>query len=882
MQSYDQKVMGIVLYSPTFRTDDSDDYWDAPTIYIMTMDDYRYWRNNNQQCKNVVCFLPINVHLALAYRQYYVQNFTMVKPEQGKTKKAPTFTLVCDPLTDIETFYLVNYYGNKIPQYSNKTVLEFVANIHKARYYLAQNCLNKPSGKMKTMYNIADLYDSRFLQNELELPLDRNQAFNIYFANNRIRQEIVDELECFQSEVFIASHGESVGRFFHITDAPKQTTSRLNTQTRLNLVEHNFSTTVRGTFVNLPINFRNRFVIPDSGHLGHKNIQPEKPKPPSFVLNSSILDITSPNRPKPVYEIHTKTKKLDIKDTFKSNFEPLKKNDSTRITPKKNSNPGPSNKQSLTPTKLTVPTKKEAQTQKISAKAKENIPPKDHSGSSQKFSPPSPKKTPLGSNKSDATLDQSNKSAKSSDESLTLEFTTSSESKSPVLDKSNIKSKDSPKPVLGNDTPNRHRTEFLNELLRPIPEKEKSSDSNSNATTYSDIFRTDQIVFDLSRPNNPSSTVNTVGYDSMHELSESLKRIQIDFRGQLNQLLEDYQKVLAKPNNSIVPDPALNVSFLNDINQLIRAIQNNENTAQDIRQHVLETITNIVNKHFHNPSGPLNPDKINLDHVNPRNYVQRSAIAYLDNIRDNIIQIKPPLTETNSLTPLADQNIAKIANDFYESIEPLVKCIFEQFNEAKDAIEKTVTETNHGLSKALAPTVPQSNPKPKPKPNLALQTRKSPRLANQKNLDKTVIVSSSDSDDVPHNKPPMNKLTSTVQKDKKPRTTKSLPNTPTSKNKVKFATKSERATRASKVRFKLNQEQKSPVKTPRKVIPQVSDTLYNLCDPSPPKLTDMQTGEELENEPNRKRTSSDIREPPNKKKKQEKGKYVITDSDEEV
>ena len=857
--------MGIVLYNPSFITDEHDSHWDNPTIHIMTMDDFRYWRTNNAHCKNLACFLPINVQLALAYRQYYVQNFTFLKLEQGKTKKAPAYTLVCDPLTDVETFYLFNYYGLKLPQYSSKTVLEFVANIHKARYHLAQTSLKKPAGKLKAMFNIADLYDSRFLQNELELPLDRKQGFNIYFANNRIRAEIEDELNCFQSDIFVASHGESVGRFFHITEAQKPTEIRLNAQTKLNLIEHSFNLTVRGTFVNLPINFKDRFIIPEGGHLGHKQISPVKPKPPSILMNSSILDITSPARPKPVYEIHTKGKKLDVKDTFKSNFSPLKNTSNTKNDPNKKTNV--KNAPDISsPEKLNV---------------KENIPPLSKQTGS--FDNQETKTVENISIQGPSNIDARSKSpsktdtsSKNSSETLTLDFTSSNDSKSPILNKSIMKKAESPVQKVKIPSPDEPRTDFITELIKPLPKREKSSDTNSNATTYSDLFRNEYLVFDLTGRNSPDSVKNTNSYEAMHNLTENLMKVQINFKNQLDQLLKDYQKMTLSSNNTIIPDPTQNVSFLNDINQLILAIQNNENRAIDIRQHVLEALTNIINKHFKNPSGPLDPSRISLENVNPNNYIQRSSIAYLDNIRDNIIQIKPPLTTTVSNTPLADKNVVKITKDFYDSIEPLVRCIYEQFNEAKGEIEKTILETNKGLSRALVPTQNQENTKPRP------DLRRSTRLEALNKAKENVIISSSGSDEIEPKQMPINKMSSTVQREKKPKGVQSLPSTP--KKKTKFVTRTDKISRANKVRFNLNQKTsestKTLNKTPNKVIPQVSESLYNICDPS--QLPDLEElpSEEKKKGPKRK-LSPESASTPAKKPKQ-KGRFMITDSEEEI
>ena len=858
--------MGIILYNTSFQTESTESHWDNPTIHIMTMDDFRYWRSNNTHCKNVACFLPINVHLALAYRQYYVQNFTLVKTEQGKTKKAPTYTLVCDPLNDVETFYLYNYHGNKLPQYSSKTVLEFVSNIHKARYYLAQTSLNKPAGRMKSLYNIADLYDSRFLQNDFELPLDSKQGCNIYFANNRIRSEIEDELNCFQSDVFISSHGESVGRFFHITEAQKPTETRLNTQTKLNLIENNFNLTVKGTFVNLPINFKNRFIIPEGGHLGHKQISPEKPKLPTVLLNSSILDITSPARPKPVYEICTKTKKLDVRNTSKSNFSPLHNISKNKVT----SPVATKISKDKIPTNTST-TKNSPDNQNI----KENIPPPAQTGSFKTSNPQLADDIKISqgpANMKDNEIKSPPKtdtSSKSSDETLTLEFTSSNDSKSPVLDKSVAKEIPKEKPK----SPDEPRTDFLTELIKPLPVREKSSEMNSNATTYSELFRNEYLVFDLSRQNSPHEAQNSASYDAMHNLAENLRMVQVNFKKQLDQLLNDYQKMTISPNDTIIPDPSQNIAFLNDINQLVIAIQNSENKAIDIRQHVLEALSNIINKHFKNPSGPLDPTRFNLEHVNPRNLIQRSSIAYLDNIRDNIIQIKPPLTSTTDSTPLADKNIVKITKDFYESIEPLVKCIYDQFDEARSAIEKTVLETNKGLSKALVPVQTQSSSKPKP------DIRRSSRIEAQNKANETVIVSSSGSDEIESKQLPINKMTSTVQRDKKPRNVKSLPTTP--KNKTKFITRTERASRASKVRFSIKQKTDDPVKPKDNVIPQVSESLYNICDPSQlPDLEELPSDEKIHG-PNRKRPPPENVSISAKKPKQ-KGRFMITDSDEEV
>ena len=909
--------MGIILYSPAFVTESETDYWNNPEIYIMTMDDYRHWRDSNPQCKNVACFLPINVQLALAYRQYYAQNFMLVKPEQGKTKKAPFQTLVCEPLTDIELFYLFNYHGSKLPQYSSKKISDFVSNVHKARYYLAQNSLKKTSGKISTMFNIADVYDNRYLQNDLELPLDRDQDYNIYFACNRIRREIDDELSCFRSELFIASHGETVGRFFHITEAPKQTETRLNTQTRLNLIEHTFNSTVRGTFVNLPSNFRNRFIMPEGGHLGHRQKSPEKPKLPSVIMNSSILDITSPARPKPVYQIKTKTKILNIDDTYKSNFGVLGQNQKgSDLDKQKQAEPiaqekiGQPNKPSspVSPKKSKQSSRLTSNPDNFSEKSlniklepakSDSSKSSDKSGSSPNLYPnKSPKITenqpktdsisnpnkPLGT-KNDNT--PTNPNSKDSSESITLEFTSSNDSTS---NKENIivqnVEKSDPKVTQPVAKPSpKIRTDFITELIRPRVIN-KSSDDNSNATTYSDMFPQEHITFDLEAENRNlpgPSNKNPIDYNSMHNLSEEMKNMQINFKDQLDLLLEDYRKITIDPNNKIVPDPSLNVAFLNDINQLIVAIDQNKHKAVDIRQHVLETISNIINRYFRNPSGPLDPSKINVDDVNPNNFIQRSALAYLDNIRDNIMQIKPPLTQAQSSTPFADKQIVKITNEFYENIEPLVKCISEQFEEAKLAIEKTVTETNLGPSKQLVPT----NLNPKPKPNLPLTTRRSSRLQQQKLAKVARDNSNLAEDEFDTKNLPIKDLSSTVKREKRPHNIRSLPTTP--KSKPPPQNKTEPINRKTKVRFNFKTD--SPRKAisdknkKRTVKPDVPDSLYALCDPTMPALEEIEENKtKTIKRKGRKNSSSDSDSPKiiPKKSKSDKPRYVISDTEEEV
>ena len=906
--------MGMILYSPAFKKENVDSYWDSPKMYIMTMDDYRHWRQKHPQCKNAACFLPINVQISLAYRQFYTQNLVLVKPEQGKTKKAPIKTLVCEPLNDIETFYLFNYHGRKVPQYSSKKVAEYVTNIHKARYYLAQSSLKRSGGKINTMYNIADLYDNRYLQNELELPLDRDQDYNIYFANNRIRREIEDQLECFQSEIFIAQHGEAVGRFFHITEAPKQTEIRLNTQTKLNLTEHTFNTSVRGTFVNLPVNFRNRYQIPEGGHLGHKQTEPEKPKIPSVILNSSIIDITSPARSKPVYEIKTGDKTLKVSSTYKSNFSPFKS---------KSEKPG-----TTAATKSIIPEKPKAKIDEIKP---------DIGGSGKKLSPknepPGTRSEVIGTAKiTNAGNIQSVQTGKTKSKTIktnTAEFNISSnisETKlsgnpvSPTSSRKTSVSSDSVTLILSSDESNnddnknpnqsskittnsaksepkpkpkpKPETDFITELCKPLVTKSRTSSDNSNATTYSELFQNEHITFDLNtNRSDQASITNSSDYADMHNLSENLRNMQINFKNQLDQLLEDYQKITIDNRHKIVPDSSQNLAFLNDINQLISAIDNNKHKAVDIRQHVLETITNIINRHFHNPSGPLDPSKINIDQVNPNNLMQRSAVAYLENIRDNIIKIKPPLSSTTPNTPYADKQIAKITNEFYESIEPLVKCIYEQFDEAKEAIEKTITETNLGLSKHLVPieNTDKTPHKNIPKPNISEIPRRSGRLQKKATVDMKDRSSSNEDERETKNLP----LTSTVKRDKRPTSVKSLPNTPNRKPPLK--TKTEPIARKQKVRFdiktklpKINENTKPGTsENPNKTInPEVPDSLYNLCDPTMPPLEEIATNSQDRplKRKTRKNSDSDTDSPiiDKKKPKTDKPKYMITDSEEEI
>ena len=357
--------------------------------------------------------------------------------------------------------------------------------------------------------------------------------------------------------------------------------------------------------------------------------------------------------------------------------------------------------------------------------------------------------------------------------------------------------------------------------------------------------------------------------------------MQINFKYQLDQLLSDYQRIMVSPGDKIVTDPSNNVAFLNDINQLITAIQNSKEKATDIRQHVLETITNIINRHFRNPSGPLDPGQINVGNVNPENFIQRNIMAYLDNIRDSIIKIKPPLNQIASTTPFADKQIIEVTNKFYDNIEPLVKALYDEFNDTRIAIEKIVLETNTGQSTAL---VAKNQSGAKPKPNLTGHVRKSPRLAqkcNQVNFNEDT----SSSDDPINKNVPLNKLTSTVKRGKMPQKVKSLPSTPKTKLKMGSKTKTEPVER-KQVRFDVKQTQ-NPNNPPKLVKPDIPDSLYDLYDPTMPDLEEINEQDQIRTNKRKKEDDFHLEAEspkPSKKKCKTGPKYVIssdTDPDED-
>ena len=908
--------MGIILYSPTLATEEKQNCFDCPDFLVMTMDDYRHWRNDNNEIKNAICFLPMNVQIDLALRQYYTAGFQLVKPEQGKTVKAPYHTLVCKPLTEMEKFYLFNYYNGEVPQFSSKTMNEFITQIQKARYYLAKGCLNPPSGKINSMYNIADFYDNKTLQNELEFPLDRDQNYNSLFASYRIRRHISDELSCFKADLFIASHGEVVGRFYHFTEAPKQTKIRLNTQTRLNLVAHNFNKTVLGTFVNLPTNFQNRYTIPDGGHLGHTVNQPAKTKTPTVVLKSSILDITSPNRNRPVYKLQAGSKTLDLNTTTKSNFDLLK----------------PKNTQN-SPTKTTGPKHDSNKIEKPLASQQQPV----KSPSPQKSSPQN--KTPP---KETDNIDQDNKneqSQKSSDKDsspeLTLHFTSSSNS--PIIKPDNTKvtqshsDNDSPKSPekqipISDETTNDPKPKTqkpigpINKIdkhelndskdsknSKNTSNKSKDSSTTTTSTTYSAIFQPEQLTFIANdRNRNPNDRDPQTDYDNMHNVTDTLTQLQIDFKNQLENLMLDYQRSLDQPQSSILPDPSSNTSFLNDINQLVKALENNTRKANEIRTHVLEAIFSIVNQHFRNPNGPLNPDKISLEHINSGNFTQRQVVAYLDNMRDAIIKIKPPTTQANINTPLADKKLLDIANNLYETVQPLVQSIYEQFEKARTEVEQNIRTTNLGLSKELVPVKthkdqPEKTPHPD-KTKKAIYRRKKPVANVRKPLDDYYYPSSDEKTSVtkpkidPQTKP---KPKINPQTDNKTNTKmKTQPGLNRDENQPvqrRLRSHSDNPSKKSAAQARNQRDKGSLGKKTTKIpvpkisiakntIPKVPDSLHAVCSPTQegmPPLEEIKNPKTSQPKSN-KRVHPNNRNLPKQKRRKKENRFQITDSSEEV
>ena len=980
--------MGIILYSPTLITDEKQSCFDYPKFFVMTMDDYRYWRNDNIAVKNITCFLPMNVQIDLALRQYYTSSFQLVKPEQGKTIKTPYHTLVCGPLTEMEKFYLFNYYNGEIPQFSSKTMNEFITRVQKARYYLAQECLNPPSGKISTMYNIADFYDNLTLQNELEFPLDRDQNYNSLFASYRIRRHISDELSCFKADLFIASHGEVVGRFYHFTDAPKQTKIRLNTQTRLNLVANNFNKTVLGTFVNLPTNFRDRYTIPDGGHLGHQNNLPTKSKPPTVILKSSILDITSPNKNKPIYKLQTSSKVLDLSSTIKSNFSPLpqkcktinpvtsqvvkpksleqaptqhprtKSDESPKSNPKANlSDPSPkidprkspksnvssdltnSNPNSKNSPNLVKIIPKEDDKVKIDKTDSEASPKQSDKLESNADPKPSDKISDNSSSDKNKNSQKSNDDLnKESSPELTLHFTSSSNSPiiNPDLTRVTQSDGDSdnklipPKKIdIEKSLPEPKPTSVDKNVEADEPKdnknpkasnnKSKDSSTTTTSTTYSAIFQPEHITFIASHnpENKPADSMSQTEYESMHNVADTLTQLQIDFKNQLENLMLDYQRSLDQPQNSILPSPSQNTAFLNDINQLVKALENNTNKANEIRTHVLEAIFSIVNQHFHNPSGPLNPNKISLEHINSNNHIQRQVIAYLDNLRDSLIKIKPPVTRSNLNTPMADKKLLDIANNLYDSIQPLVQSIYEQFENARVEIEQNIRTTNLGLSKEIVP-VNKVSPQPKNNPAQAnkekdfdisekikkgIYRRKKQATSTRKPLDDYYYPSSDEKQKPKNTKTHPNKannptktikITSQVKLSPKSKSHPKIDKKEAPKRRLRSNSDNPKWSETLKPDPTHNKENisKKTSKIPvpkisvsKKLIPDIPDSLHDVCSPTQegmPPLEEISADLKNNRPKPTKRAQSTSHNSRNQKRRKKENRYTITDSSEEV
>ena len=294
--------MGIIVYE---NKEGSNSSFDAPDIKILAADDFRFWRNANPETKNIICLLPLNVQFDLVCRQQYISGFDEIDITPPAVVIPKEYTVVCKPPTDRELFYLNEYYGyscdNYIPKHSDIQIARFVAKVAKARYQFCSTQLERRGTIMK-MFNQSDLTDYFVLQNLRESPLDKSQDFNVFFTFKRIRHEILLKVTEFQTDTYLEKNGEAVGVFYDIGTNGNHTKIKMHTTTKLNLISNKYNNSIRGTFLHLPRNVKNRFEIRSDGHCGHKIKRSIAVPKPMMVVGSTVWDVSDQATPKPVYK----------------------------------------------------------------------------------------------------------------------------------------------------------------------------------------------------------------------------------------------------------------------------------------------------------------------------------------------------------------------------------------------------------------------------------------------------------------------------------------------------------------------------------------------------------------------------------------------------
>ena len=297
----DRRYVGVIVYS---KQEGAKSSFENPSIQILAPDDYRFWRFENPETKNIISLLPISVQFELCCRQQFVSGFNLVDITPPSIVFPKEYSITCKPLTQQELFFLNEFYGNGgeqyLPKYSDPKIANFISKIASARFQFCLTQLER-QGTVMSMFNQADLTDFLVFQNVRESPLDAELDYNVFSTFKRIRHRIFNEVVEFQTDSYLEKYGTNVGIFYDIGSNDNHTKIRMVTTTKLNMIANKYNNIVRGTFLHLPNNHKNRHRIKIDGHYGHKVTRSIAAPRPVMVEGSSIWDVTNIDSPCPVY-----------------------------------------------------------------------------------------------------------------------------------------------------------------------------------------------------------------------------------------------------------------------------------------------------------------------------------------------------------------------------------------------------------------------------------------------------------------------------------------------------------------------------------------------------------------------------------------------------
>ena len=682
----DRRIIGLVRYE--HKSGASSSFTD-PSIELYAPDDYRNWRIQNPEPKNICCFLPISVHIELSFRQLFVTGFDIIDTTPEKIVMPRDISMRCRPLSDKELFYLDKSYGkngDRIPKFNKKEVIDFIGLIGSARYQFAMTHLVK-GGKCYSMFNIADLSDQYVVQNIREFPDDAIQEFDVFSAYKRIRHAIVSSIENFQTDQYLVQNGTLVGIFYDLNTNPTHSKTKLITNAKLNLISNRFKSEISGTFLDLPNNHRNRLELDICGHRGHKTtLTKQLPKPVS-IRGASIWDVSNHLTPSPVYR---KSPQKSVKDP-KSN---------TTIFGRKLW--GKSTKKLFSEHKIVD----------IDLSLK-NV---NKSLKKVTFTPEVPPIQVFQALTSDSskTLDLS---ADVENNPAQTDIPNPVQQNTPIADLNTSIDYQNPMPGPSNRSPTgRHQPVSLVPNVIPAPQTNIRPETSTtpNLTTYSDFFNNWRLTFVYKGPNMPtvneSNRTTNQSEENWVNVLGDLHRFQSQFKNQFQQLLKEYQsRIISTSDNSesLVPDPSRAILMMNEINMLARSINSNSSNFERLRDHITNCVFGIVSTFYSSEINRPNIDPVDFSNFSVTPTLINEILAYLDNTRDSLMNLRPFPSSSNSNHTLKETKMLKALEDFHNEIKPFLDAIVQKFEATKNEIDTIVNAP--GSSASNTPNVTPPN-----------------------------------------------------------------------------------------------------------------------------------------------------------------------------